>query len=49
MFLYMHICLLVPVRVGCMSQIERDPFPSFRSQQSSFGEREIELFEFHKD
>jgi hypothetical protein len=48
MFLFMCVCLLVPICVCYMSRIQCDPFRASRNRQSSFGDQEIKLFEFYE-
>jgi hypothetical protein len=45
--MHVYVCLLVPVRIHCTSQIERDLFRASRNRRSSFDDQVIKLFEFY--
>jgi hypothetical protein len=48
MFLYIYDCLLVLVRLRLALRLAAIHFRASRNRQSSFGDQEVELFEFYK-
>jgi hypothetical protein len=46
--MHIYVPLLVLVRLRFALRLDRDLFPRFEESTSSFGDQEIELFEFYK-
>jgi hypothetical protein len=47
-YIYMFVCLFVPVCIRYALRIDCDSFRASRNRQSSFDDQEIKLLECHK-